>query len=60
MLLMDFPPMLHRMLRRHRVIRRSRVEPRPLRIITGAIPQLPLVHHECLTCGKRWVLEELS
>lgn len=59
MLMLDIPPMVHRYARRHQVIARDQVDHKPPRMATGALPRLSLTHHECLTCGKLWKLDEL-
>jgi hypothetical protein len=59
MLLLDIPPFMHRVVRRHRVVSRDHVDhrgPRHMLGNTGAM-RLPVTHHECLTCGKVWMLD---
>lgn len=56
MLLLDIPPIMHGWRPGHRVVIRDHPR-RPSRFTSGALPRLPLTHHECLTCGKRWTLE---
>lgn len=57
MLLLDIPPILHGALRRHRVIPRDAIDARYRRPLWTGAMRLPLTHHECLTCGKRWQVD---
>jgi hypothetical protein len=57
MLLMDIPPWWHGVRYRHRVVRRDKINHKYQRPAWTGQLRLPLTHHECLTCGKRWTAD---